>query len=196
MLEITVVLAIISIIAAMGMASLGAMKSRANFTSTVGEVLNGLRYTRAAALAKGTSTAFIVDTAGNRWWSVEKPPALTLDTFSASAPGTVLKTGTLPSGITFGPVTGFGSSLPSPLAGIPTLASQSPNFRYCSFCRTSGTNTGFGMIEFQAGTGAIFNSGPSTLGQQFTLTTTLNGKVRVIAIAIVTRTGASQSIEK
>ncbi len=133
---------------------------------------------------------------GNRWWSIEKPPALTLDTFSPSAPGTVLKTGTLPSGITFGPVTGYGSALPAPLAGIPTLASQSPNFRYCSFCRTSGTNTGFGLIEFQAGSGAIFDSGPSTLGQQFTLTTTNNGVVRVIAISVITRTGASQSSEK
>ncbi len=195
LIEISVVVAIISVIAVMGLASLGALKTRANFSAAASEVLNALRYTRAAALARGVSTAFIIDTVGNRWWSIEKPSALTLDTFSPSAPGTVIKMGRLPSGITFGPTTGFGAALAAPMAGIPTVASQSPNYRYCSYCRTSGTNTGFGMIEFQAGSAAIFSSGPSTLGQQFTLTSTTDGVIRTVVIAIVARTGASQSYE-
>ena len=191
MIEMVVVLAIISIVAATAIATLGNLKGRVSFTSASTEVVSGLRLARATALGRATPTAFMIDSVGGRWWAIEAPVGLSVTTFNPSSPGTVISSGVLPSGISFGPSAGYGRALAAPLSGVPVMPAQSPSLPYCSFCVSSG----MGMIRFETGARATFSAGPDTVGQQFSMTGLLNGVRRTMVVAIVGRTGATYDFE-
>jgi hypothetical protein len=169
------------------------------FSGSSGDLITSLRKTRAEAFGRGIYTAFIIDTVGGRWWGIEAPNGMNLSTFSPSAPGTVIVSGSLPAGTVFGPSTGYGVALPAPFVGIPTLSAQSPNYNYCSFCNTAAPNLGFGEILFEPAGSAQFSGGPAAIGQQFILQGTFDNSagspVRTMAVAITAFSGAIEKFE-
>jgi prepilin-type N-terminal cleavage/methylation domain-containing protein len=200
LVEMAVVLAVIAVVAAIVLGGLEATRKRASYSGAVGDIVTSLRKTRAEAFGRGIYTAFIVDTVGGRWWGIEAPNGITLSTFNPSAPGTVILTGSLPNGTTFGPTAGYGVALPDPFAGIPVLSGQSPNFNYCSFCNTSQPNQGFGEILFEPAGSVQFSGGPPGVGQQFTLQGTIQTSVgnslqRTTAVAITAFNGVIEQFE-
>jgi prepilin-type N-terminal cleavage/methylation domain-containing protein len=200
LLEIAVVLAIIAIVSAIGLGALSLVQKRADYSGTMGYLVGSLRRTRSEAFGRGINTAFVVDTAGGQWWGVEAPTGWSLNSFNPSSPGTVIASGSLPTGMRFGPTAGYGVALPDPFSGIPTLSTQTPtpNYNYCSFCNTSAPNTGFGAILFDATGGASFLAGHTSAvaGEQFTVQGTYGNLVRTSAVAVVGRTGVVESFEQ
>jgi len=199
LIEAVTVAAIISIVTGIVVGGIELLRKSGAFTGASGDIITGLRKTRAEAFGRGTYTAFIIDTAGGRWWGIEAPNGMNLSTFNPSAPGTVIVSGSLPSGTVFGPTAGYGSALPAPFAGIPTLSAQSPNLNYCSFCNTGNPNQGFGQILFEPAGSVQFSGGPATSGQQFTLQATSQSasatQVRTMAVAITAFSGVIEKFE-
>jgi prepilin-type N-terminal cleavage/methylation domain-containing protein len=200
LVELAVVMAVIGLVAATVIGGIEALRKRAWFTGSVGELVTSLRMTRAEAFGRGVYTALVIDTVGGRWWAIEAPNGINLSTFNPSAPGTLITSGSLPNGTTFGPTAGYGLALPDPFAGIPVLPVQSPNFNYCSFCNTAPPNQGFGEILFEPGGGVQFSGGPPGTGQQFTLQGTvqnsLNSSVRTTAVAITALNGVIEQFDQ
>jgi prepilin-type N-terminal cleavage/methylation domain-containing protein len=197
LIEMIVVLAIVTILVGAGLLAVQGMGNTASFSSMSSNLVGSLRYARAAATERGTYTAFIIDTAGSRWWGVLAPSGMiSLDTFDPSDAGTVLVSGTfVPSPVAFGPDGGYGQSLPAPLGTIPILPGQTPNLPYCSFCRTSGNNTGFGEILFEpSGQTKFWGTVPTNvIGQQFTINGPAGNTMRIILVVLVSRTGAIET---
>jgi prepilin-type N-terminal cleavage/methylation domain-containing protein len=206
LMEMMVVIAIVGVMAALSVAALNGLKSRGNFVSSTGDLVEGVRRTRAEAFSRGSPCVFVIDTAGNRWWSiVDFALAFNLTTFDpnnpAPAPDILLASGTLASKVAFGPSGtpgGYGAALPAPFAGVPSTSSSSPApaFPYCSFCST-GAPAGYGAITFYGTGGAIFSGGPSAIGQQFTIQAPQpNGQgFQVMTVAVVGKTGAVAQFE-
>lgn len=194
MVEVVVVIAIIGILASIAVASLADMEKRASFSGVSGDVLTGIRRTQQEASARGTYTAFIVDTTGARWWGIQTTSSFDVTTFDPAAPGTVIVSGSFPTTVTFGP-DGYGSTLPAPFNAVPTTTAQSPNSVFCSFC---DTGTGFGAVLFEPGEPKVtFSGGPSAApGQQFTIDWKYKTATSQMVIAIMQRTGLIESFEK
>jgi prepilin-type N-terminal cleavage/methylation domain-containing protein len=197
LVETLTVLAIAGVLAGMSAIALSGMKTRGNFSSATGDFLATLRTARAEAFARTNPVVVVVDMGLGKWWAVEDVAGnFSLATFSESnpapAPDRLIYTGSMPTGITFGPLTGLGSALAPPLSGIPTgfvnitLAdggsggtadittdggSAAPLLKYCSFCDPSSK---IGAITFMPAGGALFSSGgsngpPLTIGQQISM---------------------------
>jgi prepilin-type N-terminal cleavage/methylation domain-containing protein len=202
LIEATTVLAVVGVIAGIALGGIEILRKSSLFSGSTGDLVTSLRKTRAEAFGRGIYTAFIIDTVGGRWWGIEAPSGLSLATFNPSSPGTVIVSGSLPTGTVFGPSTGYGVALPAPFTGIPTLPSQSPNFNYCSFCNTGGPNLGFGEILFEPAGAAQFSGGPAGVGQQFTIQGTFQtsgatgGGNRTMAVAITAFSGAVEKFEQ
>lgn len=195
-LEILTVLAVVGVISGLVLGGMEILRKSSMFGGSSGDLITSLRKTRAEAFGRGTYTAFIIDTVGGRWWGIEAPNGMNLSTFNPSAPGTVIVSGTLPTGIVFGPSGGYGVALPAPFAGVPTLPGQSPNFNYCSFCNTGSPNMGFGEILFEPAGSAQFSGGPAGVGQQFTMQGTFQGRTRTTAVAITAFSAAVEKFEQ
>jgi prepilin-type N-terminal cleavage/methylation domain-containing protein len=220
LIEMMTVLAIVGILAGMAAVGLSQLKVRGNFASATGDFVSTLRTARAEAFARGDNTVVVVDTAGGRWWAIEDVAGnFSLSAFSAStpapSPGRLIYSGSLPVGVSFGPSAGIGQALGQPYSGIPTGfvnivlpdggsggtadisvdgGSAAPNFKYCSFCRTSD---GLGAITFLPSGGASFNGqGPLSVGQQISMSSVADGGVGygIIEFAIVGATGASEAV--
>src|SRR4051812_12098949 len=69
LLELLTVLALVGILAGLSAAALGGLKKRATFVASSGDLLEALRQTRAEGFSRGAPCVFVVDTAGQRWWS-------------------------------------------------------------------------------------------------------------------------------
>ena len=196
LLEVMVALGIIAVLTAMSLGGYERLTSRANFSSVLGNVVTNLRRTRSEAAGRGVATAFIVDTRGNRWWSVEAPAGWNLAGFDPSRPGTLIVSDTFPTGsgkAVFGPSTGYGTALPAPFATVPVIASQSPALPYCSFCNP---DTGMGAIVFQPNGAASFSGGtmPPAQGQQLTIQGP--NEQRTVLLAVTARTGVVEVFEQ
>lgn len=198
------VLVIASILAAMAAAGVGGLRRRSTFAATSGELAASLRLTRAEAYARGQPTAFVIDTTGGRWWSLELTSALDpdalLDAFDPTNPAGVLSSGSLGSGTTFGPTQGWNQSLPAPLALTPTLSTANPNFPFCSFCRMTGTHVGFGVVRFEPGARTRFTQTlvPNRVVEQFSVSgaTGGGGATGTVLITILALTGSIQSFSR
>jgi prepilin-type N-terminal cleavage/methylation domain-containing protein len=184
--EALTVVAIVGVLAGLSAIALNRLKRRGNFSSATGDFISGLRTCRAEAYARGDNTVMIIDAAHGQWWAIEDVAgnfSLATNTWNPIvAPARLLSSGTLPSGVIFGPANGWGTALPAPYSGIPTGfvtlpdggsanittdgGSAAPNFNYCSFCDPS---TKLGAITFLPSGGALFNSGPLTIGQQIAI---------------------------
>jgi prepilin-type N-terminal cleavage/methylation domain-containing protein len=221
LIEMMTVVAIAGVLAGITVLALTRLKTRGNFSSATGDFIATLRVARAEAFARGDNTVVVVDSAGGNWWAIEDiAGSFSLAAFSpatpAPSPARLIYTGALPPGTSFGPAGGFGQALTPPYSGIPTgfvnivLAdggnggvadisvdggSAAPNFKYCSFCRTSD---GFGAIVFLPSGGANFNGiGPTSVGQQISIQSadTDGGPTSgIIDFAIVAATGASEAV--
>lgn len=189
LLEVMVVVAIVGILAALSVVTLQGMKQRASFGATVQDVEAAVRETRVQALARGTDTAFVVDTVNNRYWGVERNAAFDMSAFDLST-ATILLTGTLPEGTVFGPTAGYGAALPAPFNGVPT-----PTAAGCTFCTGTGT-TGLGIMLFESGGPVRFSGSPTDPGQQFTITATRDNVTHTAAVAVIARSGVIQLFEK
>ena len=193
LLEIAVVIAIIGILGALSVASLQSIRSRAVFGGAAGDLMGALRQTRSEALGRGQATAFIIDTVGGQYWGIQTTSAFDVTTFSP-ATSIYITDGSLPRGVTFGPSTGYGAALPAPMTGIPISTK-------CSYCVTSPAGYGAivfdpgGRATFSVGTGGIQAAG-SGIGQQFTLTSTRDNVLRLMAVTIIGQTGAIESFER
>jgi type II secretory pathway pseudopilin PulG len=205
-IEIAIALAIMTVIAAMGLGALARLKNRGNFASATGDLIVGLRKTRASAFGRGTTTVFVIDTVGARFWGIEDVNgAFDITTFNASNPApagfNLLVSGSLPNGVTFtGATDGYGAALPRPYSGIPSFSGSSPapNFAYCSFCRTTTPNLGFGVISFDTSGGARFNAGPAAVGQSFSVVGQSQGSTgaqTVMTYAVIGRTGTAETFQ-
>lgn len=230
LIEVMTALAVIGILAGLSAVALTRLKSRGNFASATGDFVATLRTARAEAFARGDNTVVVVDTLGTQcggapgcWWAIEDVNGnFTLAGFDGGVPAgdRLIYSATLPSGTSFGPSTGPGTSLAMPYCGIPTGSSTlsgggstctivadggttNPNLNYCSFCDTSGPTNGMGMITFLASGGAVFSGGPATVGQQISLQNTSDvspdggpsGVVRgIVDFAVVGATGAIEAV--
>jgi hypothetical protein len=190
----------------MGLGALARLKNRGNFASATGDLIVGLRKTRASAYGRGTTTVFVIDTVGARFWGIEDVNgAFDITTFNPATPApagfNLLVSGTLPNGVTFTDATnGYGLALPQPYAGVPSFSGSTPapNFAYCSFCRTATPNVGFGSISFDPSGGARFNAGPAAVGQSFSVIGQSQGSTgaqTVMTYAVVGRTGTAESFQ-
>jgi prepilin-type N-terminal cleavage/methylation domain-containing protein len=204
LLELAVVLGIIAIMTALAVGSLQRVKSRASFSGVSNEVVSELKRTRIEALNKGVYTAFIINTNAtganaNTWWGIQTTNGFDLPTFQSNPWGcntppscVILTNGTLPTGISFGPATGYGAALPAPLNGIALAATSK-----CSFCASSPA--GWGSVLFSPGGAPTFSNTPAGTGQQFTLQGTLDTGTttpRIRTIAVVAKNGLIESYEK
>lgn len=196
------VLTIIAIMAGLTFNALSGLNNKARFGLQASNVLTALQQTRADSFGRGTPTAFVIDTAGNRYWGIRAPginPSTFLDTFTPATPGDAMVLGTLAPSASFGPTTGFGATLTRPFSNVPSFASSSPapNLGYCSFCRTTGANSGFGLMVFEPNGLVRFNAeAPTTTGQQFSVTGTVSGVAKIQTIAIIAASGAIERFEK
>lgn len=207
LLEVMTAAGVLSVLVGISVLALGGMKKRGNFASATGELMANLQRTRSEAYGRGSATVFIVDTVGSRWWSLEDVngtfvPATSLAAFDPASPApagfNLLGSNTFPGGVTFsGASAGYAAALPAPFAGVPSYSGSSPApaYNYCSFCVTSGANAGFGAVRFEASGGATFSGGPAGVGQSFSLAGKLDTGVNVMTVAIIARTGASESFQ-
>src|SRR5258708_27628412 len=87
LLEMLTAVAIIAIMAGLSIAALTGLKKRGNFVSATGDLIEGLRLTRAEAFSRQAPCVFVVDTVGNRWWSIiDVANTFTLGTFAPATP--------------------------------------------------------------------------------------------------------------
>src|SRR5258708_23505651 len=137
LIEMVIAMAIIGIMAGLSIAAMSGLKKRGNFVSATGDLLEGLRLTRAEAFSRQAPCIFIIDTVGNNWWSIiDVANTFSLASFTpatpAPAPAVLLASGTLPTNVIFGPSAspgGYGSSyLPSPYGVIPGNSASSPTY--------------------------------------------------------------------
>ncbi|MBF5042809.1 MULTISPECIES: Tfp pilus assembly protein FimT/FimU [Myxococcaceae] len=200
LLEIAIALAIVTTLAGLSYAALGNMKKRATYSNATTEVAQALRRMRAEAVGRGITTAFVVDTTGKRWWGVQAPAAgFNLDTFDPTAPGTVLASGTLPSDVSF--AASSYAALPAPFAQVPVTTAQGASLASCSFCKSSGTNSGFGAVLFTSNGAASFAgasaaSSPTVIGQQFSIKGTTGNLTRTFTVAVIRRSGVIEVFEQ
>jgi prepilin-type N-terminal cleavage/methylation domain-containing protein len=199
LIELVVVLAVISAMLAFTWNGLRKMKNPRVYSNSAAEIVAALRRTRAEALARGVSTAFVIDTATGRFWGFEARTGLDLNTFNVATltPGNPLAPpifvrGQLATGMTFGPAAGYGVAPPPPFAGLPITGLP---YNFCSFCST-GTNSGWGSILFQPGGQAAFSGGPVGQGQQFTVTGSVDQGSRTLLVGVVGRSGMVTSFER
>jgi prepilin-type N-terminal cleavage/methylation domain-containing protein len=199
LIEMVVVLAVIAAIATVTLNGMAKAKGPRIYSNSTAELVAALRRTRAEALARGVSTAFLVDTATGRFFGFEAKNGLDLNVFDPSTltPGNPLAPpifvrGQLASGVTFGPAAGYGAAPPAPFNGLPI---SGLGYNYCSFCST-GANAGYGAIVFQPGGQALFSAGPTGQGQQFTVTGTITQGSRKLLVGIVSRTGMVVTFER
>jgi prepilin-type N-terminal cleavage/methylation domain-containing protein len=206
LIEMATAMIIIAILAALGLGALSNLKRRGNFAAGTGDLIVGLRKTRAWSFGRGTTTVFVIDTVGNRFWGIEDVNgAFNITTFNPATPApagfNLLVSGTLPNGVTFtGATNGYGAALPAPYSGIPSYSGSSPapNFAYCSFCRTGTPNIGFGSISFDPSGGARFNAGPVDIGQSFSVIGQSQGSTgaqTVMTYAVIGRTGTAETFQ-
>lgn len=207
LLEMMTALGVLSVLMGISVLALGGMKKRGSFASATGELLGNLSRARAEAYGRGTATVFIIDTVGNRWWSLEDVagtfvPATTLTTFNPATPApagfSLLGSNTFPTGVTFtGASNGYAATLPAPYAGVPASAGAipPPTFAYCSFCLGSGANQGFGAVRFEASGGATFSGGPTAVGQSLSIAGDMDSGKNVLTVAIIAKTGAAESFQ-
>lgn len=207
LLELMTALGVIAVMVGISVLALGGVKKRGSFASASGELVVNLRRARAEAYGQGTATVFIVDTVGNRWWSLEDingtfNPVTSLATFNPATPAPagfrLLNSDTFPTGVTFaGATAGYGGALPAPYAGVPAWSgySPAPPFAYCTFCLASGTNAGFGAVRFEASGGAVFSGGPAGVGQSLSLAGPMDTGNNVMTVAIVGMTGLAESFQ-
>jgi len=206
LVEMATVLGIVAVLAALSITALSGLKNRGRFVSSSGDVLEGVRRTRAEAFSRGAPCIFVVDTAGGRWWSIaDLDNSFTLASFNPATPNpgndVLLASGTLATGVTYGPAGspgGYGAALPQPYAGVPSTASSSPapNFAYCSFCSTTAP-AGFGAITFFGSGGVTFSGGPAAIGHQFTIQSPKpsGSGLQIMTVAVIARTGAVTNFE-
>src|SRR3954469_10978478 len=196
-IEMTVALAIIGLLTGVTILAFRGMKNRASFAAATGDLIVQIRATRAESFSRGGTTVFVVDTAGGRWWGLEDVGGnFDLQAFDPANPTAagdrLLASGTLPTGVTFGPANGYGAALPQPFQLIPSFpgASPPPALAYCSFCLNSGARSGYGFIRFAPGSPLGWSSGPLASGQQLTLTVTNAGTKfqRILTVAVLART--------
>jgi prepilin-type N-terminal cleavage/methylation domain-containing protein len=200
-IEVMVVLVIIAVLAGMGFGALSNLKSRGNFAGATGDLIVALRTTRAVAFGRGTTTVFVIDTAGQRYWSIQDlNGAFDLTAFDPANPVpagyALIGSGIIPADVTFtGATNGYGGVLPTPYAGVPAASGgpNPPNLPYCSFCLTTGPRTGFGSIRFDASGGARFSAGPATVGQSFTLRGSTTNTL--MTFAVIGRTGTAETFQ-
>jgi prepilin-type N-terminal cleavage/methylation domain-containing protein len=199
--ELVTAMAIAAILAAIGAGAFATIKRRGNFASATGDLIVMLRKTRAAAYGRGTSSVFVIDTAGRRYWGIEDlNGAFVLTGFDPANPTpagyNLITSGRMPAGVTFtGAADGFGGALPAPYAGVPAWsgAPNLPNLPYCSFCLTAGPRAGFGSVAFDSGGGARFSGGPATVGQSFSVQgDTVN---TLMTFAVIGRTGSAETFQ-
>jgi len=227
MVEMMTAVGVIGVLAAMSIVAMNRMKTRGNFSSSSGDFISTLRTARAEAFARGNPTVVVVDMVAGQWWAVEDVNGdFALASFNASTPAPspdrLIYTGQLAAGTSFGPLNGWGAALPPPYSGIPTgytnilLAdggsggvadisvdggSSAPNYKYCSFCDTGSQK---GSITFLPSGGAVFNGGPSSVGQQISMQDTVQAQsadggvtgspTGIIDFVIVAATGASEAV--
>jgi prepilin-type N-terminal cleavage/methylation domain-containing protein len=205
LIEMGVAMAILGIMAGLSIAALSGLKKRGNFVSATGDLIEGLRLARAEAFSRQAPCVFVVDTVGNRWWSIiDVANTFTLGTFApatpAPSPAILLGSGTLPTGVIFGPSGspgGYGADyLPSPYGGVPgdTATSAPATYPYCTFCLASG----FGSITFYGAGSALFSANSNLwVGHQFTIQSPKPGGIglQTMTFAVVARTGASATFE-
>jgi general secretion pathway protein H len=202
LIEMVVVIAIVGVLAGLSVAALNRLKSQPSFANEAAEVEAALRRARAEAFSRGLRTAFVIDTEGHRWWTVEAPGGFDLSTFNPGAPAGLITSGAFsrvtpltPPATTFGPQSGYGKALAAPFARVPVLASEAPNRPFCSFCLTGGSLPGFGFVEFEAGGAPRFSGGPAAVGQQFTITGASDVGSRTRVFVIVAHTGMLDTLE-
>jgi hypothetical protein len=198
LVELAVVAALTTLLLAMGFSAVENLKERGNFPNAAGDLVAGLRRTRAEVFARGVETAFIVDTEGGRWWGIAVPGPFDLAAFNPTSPGTVIVNGALPAGVRFGPMGGYGQALPAPFAGVQVNPSTGDKF--CSFCRTSGPNDGYGAVLFDSNGAARFvgisADAALRVGQQLTLSGSAGDTTRLMAVAIARTSGLIQTYER
>jgi len=198
--ELIAAVVIIAVISGIGIAALGTLKTRGDFASATGDLIVALRRARAAAFGRGSTTVFVIDTAGAQYWSIEDlNGAFDLAAFDPNNPAPagyrLIATRAMPANVTFtGATNGFGGALPAPYAGVPAASGgpNPPNFPYCSFCLTAGPRAGFGSIRFDSSGGARFSGGPATAGQSFSLS---GGTRALMTFAVIGRTGSAETFE-
>lgn len=172
-LELVVVIAIIVVLGAITFGSFSRQLPRANLNSAASELQAALHGARQHALAtghdvwvmvfpqyvtsSGTGRIIVYEDAAS---SFAAGGTLTVGNYDPAtlafvAPGQVVTTVDLPTGIVVGPAIGRGSSasLPAPLSGVDVT-------KGCSFCSTSGD--GRGAVRFRPNGSASFYAG-STL---------------------------------
>jgi prepilin-type N-terminal cleavage/methylation domain-containing protein len=223
MVEVMTAVGVVGILATMSIVALNRMKARGNFSSGTGDFIATLRTARAEAFARGNQTVVVADMGAGQWWAIEDVSgSFSLASFNplnpAPSPAKLIYAGQLPPGTSFGPTNGWGAALPQPYSGIPTGytnivlpdggsggvadisvdgGSSAPNFKHCSFCDTSSQR---GSITFLPSGGAIFNGGPSSVGQQISMQDTspdggMSGPpTGIIDFVIVAATGASEAV--
>jgi len=206
MVEMLFVLTIVAVLGALSYVSMKGIKNRGRFVSSSGGLLEGVRRTRAEAFSRGSPCVFVIDTVGNRWWSIADADFnFSLASFNpatpAPSPDVLLDSGTLDPSVTFGPSEspgGYGAALPQPYAGVPSYTSSTPapNFPYCSFCSV-GSPAGFGAITFFGSGGATFSGGNAAIGHSFTVQAPMpsGSTLQVMTIAVVGKTGAVTNFE-
>jgi prepilin-type N-terminal cleavage/methylation domain-containing protein len=212
-LELSIVLAIITILAGITVASLNAVRSRTTFSAVATNIVNEMRRARMQSMNRGMYTAFVVNTNltgtnARTWWVIQTDKNFLTNFISSGfspagcvAPCVILSTGTLPGApdTTFGLTSGSFRSivptttgLPAPLATIPD--NPSSGSKWCSFCLASG-QTNWGAILFAPGGEAKFSNGTG-LGQQLVLTNTRDNVTRAKLIAVLAKNGMIETFDK
>jgi prepilin-type N-terminal cleavage/methylation domain-containing protein len=200
-IEVMVVVVIVAVLAGMGFGALSNLKAGGNFASATGDLIVALRKTRALSFGRGTTTVFVIDTGGRRYWSIQDlNGAFDLAAFDPANPApagyALIGSGIIPAGVTFtGASNGYGGVLPAPYAGVPAASGgpNPPNLPYCSFCLTSGPRTGFGSIRFDSSGGARFSAGPATVGQSFSVRGASANEL--MTFAVIGRTGTAETFQ-
>jgi len=173
LVELGVVMTIVIVLGAIAVSSFSRQLPRSNLNSAASELQSAMHGARQHALAtghdvwvmvfpqyvssSGTGRIIVYEDAASNFAA---GGALNVGNYAPGtlafvAPGQVVTTFDLPTGIVVGPATGRGTSatLPAPLAGVDVT-------KACSFCSTSGD--GRGAVRFRPNGSASFYAG-STL---------------------------------
>ena len=211
LIELAIVLAIIGILVAITVASLGGLKSRTSFNAAANQVVSEVRRTRLESLNRGTYTVFVIDANTQNWYGAQTNTPLNnpasvvtwLTTFAGApaacnaAPGCLVFTrGQLPDwpSAFFPNATHPGtaySGLPAPLSAITSTTA-------CNFCMTT-TPVRWGAVAFAPGGSVTFSVDPGAIGGQFTMNgerDTVAAARRIKTVAIVSRDGLIEAYDK